>query len=190
MAKTKYKKKRRFEVAIVSICFAIIMATILISYVSILGKKRSPLPFEEVYLYSKQLSRAIYLIDKSMSDGFYTLGMPEENVVFLSVLPRQKDRYRWNFSSIEVRIPSKHSLFKAGEEIKGRISQLPLSTQVTVDKKTDHEIIYSVYYKSLYTHKLKIMLEDKKIFHPYQHPKIGIIIDNYHKNNYVYQGWS
>ena len=178
MAKSKDKKKSRFSFTHVSFGFAILIVIIVVSYILIPDKSRPPLPFEEVYLYSKQLSRGIYLIDKSISDGFYTIGVPEKNIVFPSVLPRQKGNYRWNFSSIEVRIPKQLSVFKVGEEIRERISQLPIPTQITIDKKSENEIIYAVYCKGLHTHRLTIMLEDKKISHRFSYPKIGIIIDD------------
>ena len=178
MAKSKGKKKTRFSFTHVSFGFAILIVIIVISYILIPDKSRPPLPFEEVYLYSKQLSRGIYLIDKSISDGFYTIGVPEKNIVFPSVLPRQKGNYRWNFSSIEVRIPKQLSVFKVGEEIRERISQLPIPTQITIDKKSENEIIYAVYCKGLHTHRLTITLEDKKSSHRFSYPKIGIIIDD------------
>jgi len=178
MAKSKDKKKTRFSFTHVSFGFAILILIIVISYILIPDKSRPPLPFEEVYLYSKQLSRGIYLIDKSISDGFYTIGVPEKNIVFPSVLPRQKGNYRWNFSSIEVRIPKQLSVFKVGEEIRERISQLPIPTQITIDKKSENEIIYAVYFKGLHTHRLTITLEDKKSSHRFSYPKIGIIIDD------------
>ena len=178
MAKSRDKKKTRFSFTHVSFGFAILILIIVISYILIPDKSRPPLPFEEVYLYSKQLSRGIYLIDKSISDGFYTIGVPEKNIVFPSVLPRQKGNYRWNFSSIEVRIPKQLSVFKVGEEIRERISQLPIPTQITIDKKSENEIIYAVYFKGLHTHRLTITLEDKKSSHRFSYPKIGIIIDD------------
>jgi polysaccharide deacetylase 2 family uncharacterized protein YibQ len=178
MAKSKDKKKRRFSFTLVSLGVAILIVIIVISYLFIPDKSRPPLPFEEVYLYSKQLSRGIYLIDKSISDGFYAIGVPEENIVFPSVFPRQKDNYRWNFSSIEARIPKRYSVFKVGEEIRERISQLPIPTQITIDKKSDNEIIYAVYCKGLHTHRLKLIREEKKISPPFPYPKIGIIIDD------------
>ena len=178
MAKSKDKKKRRFSFTLVSLGVAILIVIIVISYLFIPDKPRSSLPFEEVYLYSKHLSRGIYLIDKSIADGFYAIGVPEENIVFPSVFPRQKDNYRWNFSSIEARIPKRYSVFKVGEEIRERISQLPIPTQITIDKKSDNEIIYAVYCKGLHTHRLKLMREEKKISPRFPYPKIGIIIDD------------
>jgi len=83
-----------------------------------------------------------------------------------------------NFSSIEVRIPKQLSVFKVGEEIRERISQLPIPTQIAIDKKSDNEIICTVYCKGLYTHRLKIMIENKKISHRFPYPRIGIIIDD------------
>ena len=178
MAKSKGKKKTRFSLTPIGLGFVILIVIIVISYLLVSYKSRSPLPFEEVYLYSKQLSRDIHLIDKAISDGFYKIGVPEENIVFPSVLPRQKDKYRWNFSSIEVRVPNRYFIFKAGEEIKERIFRLPIPTRITIDKKSDNEIIYSVYCKGLYTHRLKIMRGDKKVSPRFPYPQIGIIIDD------------
>jgi polysaccharide deacetylase 2 family uncharacterized protein YibQ len=178
MTESKHRKKPRLSFIWISHGFILLIGIIIISYLLIPDKSKPQLPFEEVYLYSKQLSRDIFLIDKSISDGFYTTGVPEENIVFLSVLPKQKDKYRWNFSSIEVRIKKKHSVFKVGEEIKDRISQLPIQKQITVDKKSDNEVIYSVHCKGMYTHRLRIILEDKTISHRFPYPKIGIIIDD------------
>jgi len=178
MAKSKDKKKKKRSFTLVSLGFAGIIVAIAITYLAIPDKTRSPLPFEETYPYSKQLSRGIHLIDKAISDGFYTIGVPQENIVFLSVLPRQKDKYRWNFSSIEARVPNHYFISKVGEEIRNRISNLPIPTQTNIDKKSDDEIIYTVYCKGLNTHRLKIMREDRKIPHRFPHPKIVIIIDD------------
>ena len=52
MAKSKDKKKTRFNFALVSLGFAILIVIIVIRYLSIPDKSRPPLPFEEVYLYS------------------------------------------------------------------------------------------------------------------------------------------
>ena len=96
MAKSKGKKKTRFSLTPIGLGFVILIVIIVISYLLVSYKSRSPLPFEEVYLYSKQLSRDIHLIDKAISDGFYKIGVPEENIVFpsaviMDVLPCIRD---------------------------------------------------------------------------------------------------
>ncbi len=155
MDKLKGKKKPRLTFTRISLGVTTIAVIIVIIYLSIPDKPGSPLPFEELYLYSKQLSRGIHLIDKSIADGFYKIGVPQENIIFLSVLPRQKDKYMWNFNRIEARVPNRYSVFEVGEEIRGRISNLPVPTEISIDKKSDNEIIYNVYYGGLYTHRLK-----------------------------------
>ena len=177
MAKPKEKKKKRFSFTLVSLGFAMLIVIIAITYLLILDTSK-PLPFEEDYFYSKDLIHSIYLIDKSIADGFYTIGVPQENILFLSVLPRQQDKYRWNCSSIEVKIPPRFSVFEAGEEIRKRISRLPIPTHLTTDEKSGNEIIYNVYYKGLFTHKLRFLREDKKISSRFHSPKIAIIIDD------------
>jgi len=178
MVRSKDKKNIKLSFTLVGLGFAAIIAIILISHLSRSDKKRPPLPFEELYPLSKQLSRGIFLINKTISDGFHKMGVLQENIIFLSVLPRQKDKYRWDFSSIEARIPNRYSIFKMGEEIRSRISNLPIPTQINIDKKSGNEIIYTVYCQGLYTHRLRIMLEDEKSPHRFPYPKIGIIIDD------------
>ncbi len=151
---------------------------ILISYLSGLDKKSSPLPFEEIYAPSEQLGKYICLIDKAISDGFYKMGVPEEKIIFLSVVPRHKDGYTWDFNSIEARIPHHHSVFEIGEEISSRISNLGIPVQIKIDKEAGNKIIYEIYYKDFYTHKLGIVLDTYQPRHRLSYPRIGIIIDD------------
>ena len=69
MAKSKDKKKSRFSFTCIGLGFVSLIVIGGIIYFSISVKSGPPLPFEEVYLHSKQLSRGIYLIDKSISDN-------------------------------------------------------------------------------------------------------------------------
>ncbi|MGM0383717.1 MAG: divergent polysaccharide deacetylase family protein [Thermodesulfobacteriota bacterium] len=178
MAKSKGKKKKRLTFPYIRLVVLTIAVIFMIIYLWIPEKAGSPLPFEEFHLYSNKLSRGIHLIDKSIADGFYKIGLPQKNIVFLSVLPRQKNNSRWNFSKIEARIPNCYSIVEVGEEIRGRIANLPVPTEILIDKRSDNEIIYTIYCEGFYTHKLKIIRYDKKIPHRFPYPKIGIIIDD------------
>jgi polysaccharide deacetylase 2 family uncharacterized protein YibQ len=178
MAKSRNKKKPRFTIHYISLITSSIVLIIGIIYFTVPDKVSPPILFEETHPHSEQLRRCIHLIDKSIADGFYNRGVPQKNIVFLSVLPRQKDSYRWNFCEVEARIPKRYSVLKIGEEIKGRITHLPTRTEITVDRKSDNEITYEIYCEGLYTHRLKIIRESKNISHRFTPPKISIIIDD------------
>ncbi len=171
-------KKKKPNIALIGLGSVAIIVAILIGYLSILDRKQSPLPFEEIYTPSIELNRNIRLIDKAISDGFYKMGVPQEKIIFISVLPKKKVGYNWDFNSMEARIPDRSSIFQIGTEIKARISNLRIPTQIKIDKKSDNEITCNIYYKGLYTHRLRIILDTYPPPHPLSYPRVGIIIDD------------
>ncbi len=178
MGRSKSRRKREAIFAAVGLGLAAIISAALIFYLSGLGGRRSPLPFEEIYAPSRQLSRYICLIDKAISDGFYEMGIPQEKIVFLSVLPRHKAGYIWDFNSIEARIPPRHFIDEIGKGITDRISNLRIPVQIKTDKKSANEITYAIYYKDFYTHRLRIVVDTCQASDRLLYPKIGIIIDD------------
>lgn len=171
-------KKKKPNIVLIGLGSIAIIVAILIGYLSIVDRKQSPLPFEEIYTPSIELSRNIRLIDKAISDGFYKMGVPQEKIIFISVLPKKKAGYNWDFNSIEARIPDHSSVLKIGTEIKARISNLRMPAQIKIDKKSDNEITCNIYYKGLYTHRLRIILDTYPSPHPLSYPRVGIIIDD------------
>lgn len=171
-------KKKKPNIVLIGLGSIAIIVAILIGYLSILDRKQSPLLFEEIYTPSIELSRNIRLIDKAISDGFYKMGVPQEKIIFISVLPKKKAGYNWDFNSIEARIPDRSSIFQIGTEIKARISNLRIPAQIKIDKKSDNEITCNIYYKGLYTHRLRILLDTYPPPHPLSYPRVGIIIDD------------
>lgn len=171
-------KKKKPNIVLIGLGSIAIIVAILIGYLSILDRKQSPLPFEEIYTPSIELSRNIRLIDKAISDGFYKMRVPQEKIIFISVLPKKKAGYNWDFNSIEARIPDRSSIFQIGTEIKARISNLRIPAQIKIDKKSDNEITCNIYYKGLYTHRLSIILDTYPPPHPLSYPRVGIIIDD------------
>jgi len=178
MVGSKNKRKRGLSLTLVGLVLVAVIVVLVIGYLSSLDKKRSPLLFEEVSTPSRQLAKDICLIDKAISDGFYKMGIPQEKIVFISVLPRQKAGYNWDFNSIEARIPRPHSLSETGREIRGRISNLNIPLQIKTEKESDNEIVYNIYRNGLHTHKLRIIVERYQAPHRLSCPKIGIIIDD------------
>jgi len=178
MAGSKNKKKKEINLTLVGLGIVAIIVTILIGYPSISDRKQSPLPFEEINDPSMELNRGINLIDKVISDEFYKMGVPQEKILFLSVIPRRKDGYNWDFNSVEARIPHRFSILQIGKEMSAKISNLRMQAQIKIDKKSDNEIICNIYYKDFYTHRLRIILDTYPPPHRLSCPRIGIIIDD------------
>jgi polysaccharide deacetylase 2 family uncharacterized protein YibQ len=127
---------------------------------------------------SRQLLNCTHLVDRFIFEGLHRMGVPQEGILFLSVVPAQKDDYRWDFSVIEIRIPRNYDLLEACEEIRTRISQMGMPAQTTVDKRSRNEVICNVYCNGLNTHRLKLTFEATKRSYPALSPKIAIIIDD------------
>ena len=178
MVGSKNGRKGKLGLALVGLGLVAVIVALLIGHVLRLDKERVPLPFEEVSAPSKQLAKDIGLIDKAISDGFYTMGIPQEKILFISVLPRHKDGYNWDFYSIEARVPHRHSLSKTGREIRSRISDLNIPIQIKLERESDNEIVYNIYRNGLYTHRLRIIVDSYEAPHRLSCPKIGIIIDD------------
>ena len=178
MDRSKNKKKKKLNIALVGLGSVAIVTIVIIGYLSVLDRKKSLPPFEEIYTPSVELNRGIRLIDKAISDGFYKLEIPQERISFISVLPRKQGSYNWDFNSIEARVPDRSSISQIGTEIKARISNQRIPTRIKIDKKSSNEIIYNIYYNGLYTHRLRIILDTYPPPHPSSYPRIGIIIDD------------
>jgi len=177
MAK-KRKKKRELKFVLIALCSAAIILAILIGYLWRLEKEVSPLPYEEVYATSRRLSKDIRLVDKAISDGFYAVGVPLEHIVFLSVIPRHKQGFHWDFNSIKATIPKGHSLVRVGDEIRSRIATLSIPVEIAAVKHSPGEITYHIYCNGLFTHRLNLVGDGLPLPHRLSRPKIGIIIDD------------
>ncbi|MBW2309514.1 MAG: divergent polysaccharide deacetylase family protein [Deltaproteobacteria bacterium] len=135
-------------------------------------------PFEEGHHPSGQSLTCIGLIDKAISGGFQKMGVPREKVLFLPLVPTQKDDHRWNFTSIEARIPRSHNIFKAGEAIRQEITALTIPVHIAIEVESADEIIYNLYCKEFHTHRLKLAYETAVPSHRATPPRIAIIIDD------------
>jgi len=174
----KRKKKRELKYVLIAFCSLAIVLAILIGYLWRLEKEGSPLPYEEVYATSERLSREIRLVDRAISDGFHAAGVPPERIVFLSVIPRHKQGFHWDFTSIRATIPRGHSVVRVGDEIKGRISALTGPVEITAIKQAPTETTFYIYCTGLFTHRLNLVGDGISLPQRSSRPKVGIIIDD------------
>jgi polysaccharide deacetylase 2 family uncharacterized protein YibQ len=174
----KRKKKRGLKVVLIALCSIAIILVILIGYLTWFEKGGSPLPYEEVYATSKRLSKEIRLVDQAIADGFYAVGMPPEGIVFLSVIPRHKQGFHWDFTSIKATVPKGHSLVRVGDEIKSRIAALGSPVEMTSVKQAPTQITFYIYCTGLFTHRLNLVCDGISLPQQSPRPKVGIIIDD------------
>jgi polysaccharide deacetylase 2 family uncharacterized protein YibQ len=178
MQKSGRYMSNKVYLAFIGFVVVSVLMIALISYLPELDEKGNLPPFEETHTPSRQLLNCIHLVDRSIFEGFHRMGVPQEGILFLSVVPSQQDDYRWDFSFIEVRIPRDYDLLEAGKEICTRISQLGMPVQTTVDQTSRNEINCNVFCNGLTTHRLKLVFEATQRTHRELSPKIAIIIDD------------
>lgn len=179
MAKTKHKRTKTKRLTLIGFAFVVFAIIVLMSHHSEIDEKRSArLPFEELSSPSRQLLSCISLVDRSISDGLHKMGVPREKILFLSTQPAYKNDFQWDFSNIEVTIPYHYDIFRVGKEFRDYITNLRIPVQIAVNKKSRNEIIYSVYCKGFYTHRVTLTLESPHVFDRVPSPKIAIIIDD------------
>jgi polysaccharide deacetylase 2 family uncharacterized protein YibQ len=178
MVRRQRSKKSGLSPIIIGLGLVAAILAILIGYLWRLDKKASSLPFEEIYATSRQLSADIRLVDKALAKGLGEMGVAQERISFLSVVPRHKDGYHWDVHAISVRIPKWYSLSRVGGEIRGKISQIRRPIEVALVKQSAKEIVYHIYCNGLLTHRLSILGDDIATPRRSPCPKVGIIIDD------------
>jgi len=178
MVKSIYKKKGKRGIAIIGLSLIALIVAISMSYLYSSGKRKPLLPFEEVYAPSKQLHRDISTIDMAISSEFYKIGVSQENILFLSVIPMRKDGYSWEFSSLTATVSNKYSTSQIGMEIKGTIDSLKAPVQVNIYDESEKVTVCNIFWKGFHTHMLRITLDDYKAISSLSHPRISIIIDD------------
>ena len=178
MIKSIHKKKGKHDIALIGLSLVALMVAISMSYLYFSGKKKPLLPFEEVYAPAKQLHRDISTIDMAISSELYKIGVSQENILFLSVIPMRKDGYSWEFSSIAATVSHKYSASQIGMEIKETIDSLKAPVQVNIYDESEKVTVCNIFWKGFHTHMLKIALDDYKAVGSLSHPRISIIIDD------------
>ena len=178
MVKRRKDGSRKLYLTFIGFALASILILVVIDYLQRLDTRGTVPPFEEVHHPLERSLTCIRLIDTTISGGFHKMGVPRDKVLFLPLLPTQKNDHRWDFTSIEVGIPRSHDILKAGEAIREEISALGLPVHVVIEVKSGEEIIYNLYCKELHTHRLKLTYETPISSHRATSPRIAIIIDD------------
>jgi polysaccharide deacetylase 2 family uncharacterized protein YibQ len=178
MVERKKDGSRNVYLTFIGFFLASILILLAIGYQPRVYKRRTLPPFEETHHPSARLLACIRLIDKAISERFQKMGVPRENVLFFSMIPAEKDDHRWDFTSIEARIPCGYDILNAAEEIRREIAALTIPVHLSTKRQSGDEIIYNLYWRSFHTHRLTLTYESPISPHQATPPRIAIIIDD------------
>ena len=117
------------------------------------GGRPSQPPFEE---RSSPLSRQITGIDQVIYTCLYKAKVPQENILFLEVKPRHRDRAEWDFTELLIRPPREESVSALEKELKRMLSSRAPGLRFRTEKGSHGETVVHVYAGTYYTHQIRI----------------------------------
>ena len=144
--------------------------------------------FEEINAKNSSFINEIIKIDHAVYESLYKGGIPEENILFLSVSPRHEKRNEWDFTELWVKLPSNDSALQLTKILENALSSAKPNVRYKVERVSQGETILHLYALGLYTHKIRMTWDD----HPaplYHHrvPKVGIVIDDMGYDPFIFE---
>ena len=183
-AKKRKRRTRKNTINPKSLLFALFLSlgsiTILIFlyYLSQADKTVSTPIYEEIDAINSSFLDEVAKIDSAIYESFHKGGIPEENILFLSVSPRREKNNQWDFTELWVKLPNRDSALRIIQIIGSALSSSKPNILYKVESVSKGEKVLHVYALDLYSHKIRMTWED------YQKPsrkglhRIAIIIDD------------
>ncbi len=133
--------------------------------------------YEEAYRTSNSLKRSIRSIDRAIFEVLYENNIPEKDVHFLSVSPRQKNGQTWELTKVFVRCKSPLQVRKLEKGVRAGLKRSTTGA-LEVKERAQNKVICLVKVGVFTTHKL--IFSTKPEFRPLQRirPKVALIIDD------------
>jgi polysaccharide deacetylase 2 family uncharacterized protein YibQ len=145
--------------------------------------------FEEINAKNSRFIDEVEKIDHAIYESLYKGGIPEENILFLSVSPRHEKRNEWDFTQLWVKLPSADSALQVTKIIGDALSSAKPNVRVKIEKVSKDEKILHLYARGLYSHKIKMTWEDHQTTPRNGVPRIGIIIDDLGYDPFIFDGF-
>ena len=102
------------------------------------------------------MSRQITGIDQVIYTCLYKAKVPQENILFLEVKPRHRDRAEWDFTELLIRPPREESVSALEKELKRMLSSRAPGLRFRTEKGSHGETVVHVYAGTYYTHQIRI----------------------------------
>jgi uncharacterized protein len=175
--KRKKKKKGPLLILAVSVPGLLILVVGFLLFVKGVGKPDGPL-YEEAYSSNPKLVSVIRKIDLCIYDSLYQSGIPEKDIFFLDVEPRDEKGKHWEFTRLLVKVPGKSKALRVGNRLLNRLHTL--GPGVTGYEETSHtnELRYRVTGNGLYTHSIVLRFSGALAEREKGRPRVALIIDD------------
>jgi len=174
------RKKTKHWVLLIFLVFSLCVAVFIFGFLWFLkGKGSSPVPlYEEAYSGSGELSGVIRKIDLSIYDALYRSRIPEKNVVFQGVEPRDTGKQHWEFTRLLVRCPDKARARDLLGRIRKALSPLKQKVSVRKEKSASRAFSFSILANGLPTHRVVLSFGAFPPARQKYRARIALIIDD------------
>jgi polysaccharide deacetylase 2 family uncharacterized protein YibQ len=143
------------------------------------GSGRPSIPlYEEAYSGSSELAGIIRKIDLSVYDALYRSGIPERDVVFLNVEPRDAGKQHWEFTKLLIRCPDGAKEGALRRRIQKDLSRLGSRVKVRTEKTVGHALSISILVNGFRTHRVLLSVGTSPPEERKQKAKVALIIDD------------
>ncbi len=134
--------------------------------------------YEEINAINSSFLVEVAKIDNAIYESLYKGGIPEENILFLSVSPRHEKRNQWDFTELWVKLPNRDSALRVTQIIGSALSSSKPNIRYKVERVSRGEKVLHIYALDLYSHKIRMTWEDHQKPIRIGLPRIAIIIDD------------
>jgi polysaccharide deacetylase 2 family uncharacterized protein YibQ len=145
--------------------------------------------YEEINAKNSSFIDEVVKIDHAIYESLYKGGIPEENILFLSVSPRHDKRNEWDFTELWVKLPSSDSALQLTKILGNALTSYKPNVRVKVEKVSKDERILHLYALGLYSHKIRMTWEDHQTPLRNGVPRIGIIIDDLGYDPFIFESF-
>ena len=188
MATKKKQKRRRREkridkkypliILVIFLCIIIALTFLLLQFSTTSRISTTPPIYEEAHPISSDLNDEIGRIDNAIFDSLYEGDIPEKNIFFMAVKPKKEGEDHWEFTDILVELSGRNSLIKLGKIFEIELATLEPVAMYNKERISNREIAYHIFTLGYYTHKLRLIFEDRQKKRFKHTLKIAIIIDD------------
>jgi polysaccharide deacetylase 2 family uncharacterized protein YibQ len=140
----------------------------------------SPSPvFEEEYVTSSRLKKAIDKVDQIIYESLYSLGIKKEAITFSKVIPRHETGIDWDFTELTVALDNPDLIERFETVITKKTAMLAPDVSLKRENPSSDLAVFSITVFKHATHRLKLHLSPAKtITKRARLPKIAFIIDD------------
>lgn len=151
---------------------------IFFNYLSHANRTISPPLFEEIHATGSNFVDKVVKIDHAIYESFYKGGIPEDNILFLSVSPKHEKSHEWDFTELWIKLPNRTRAHQVSGIIENALAVLNPDVRYRLQGTSKGEKVLHIYTLGLYSHKIRMTWEEHLNPISKKSPKIAIIIDD------------